>query len=100
MSIKNRIEKLENAAGVNSEFCTCRREILTRVIAPDLDRTETEYETLIAEAQKPEYCELCSKQIEKRLIIVQAVRGHDGPDHPATPGEPFATFNIGTRQPG
>ena len=97
MNIENRLTKLENAASVNSEFCTCRREILTRVIAPDLDRTGTECETLIAEAQKPEYCDQCGKLIEKQLIIIQAAKGSGGPDYPARPRETLATFRIDTK---
>ncbi len=79
MNIINRIEKLENAAGVGSEFCSCSGGIVTRMIKPDMDRPENERERLIDEAQKPEYCERCRKQIEKQLIIFQAVKGNDGP---------------------
>ncbi|CAN5384507.1 hypothetical protein BH20ACI2_BH20ACI2_09760 [soil metagenome] len=96
MNIDNRLTKLENIAGINSEFCSCRREVLTRVIAPDLDRTETEHDALIAEAQKPEYCDQCKKEIEKQLIIIQAASRNDT-QRETTPGEILATFNIATK---
>lgn len=100
MNIKNRIEKLENAAGVNSEFCGCPSRAAEKgcqMIMMDMDRSEHEREALIAEAQKPEFCDLCGKQIEKHLIIIQAAQSRDGPNHPARPGETFATFQIDTK---
>ena len=73
MNIKNRLEKLEKTSNLDSEFCACPREMVTSVIYPDLDRTEEEYQQLIAEAEKPEYCDQCRKRIEKKLIVVEYI---------------------------
>ena len=106
MNIENRIKKIENAAGVNSEHCTCQGGIVTRVIGPDVvDRTEKEWQKLIDEAQKPENCHQCRKVIEKQVIVIRPhsslrtdVRhgGHSKPRE-TKPGETFATFNIETK---
>ena len=77
MNINKRLEKLEKASQLDSEFCACHGGTSTRVIAPDWDRTEEEYQELIAEAQKPENCGQCGKIIEKRLIIVECVRSEN-----------------------
>ncbi len=71
MNIKNRLEKLEKESNLDSEYCACPREIVTGVIYPDLSRTEEESQRLIAEAEKPEFCEKCRRQIEKKLIVVE-----------------------------
>ena len=65
MSIQNRLEKLEAMANVNSENCVCPGEWQTRVIEPDWDRTEEDYQLLLAEAQRPEKCDGCGKLIDK-----------------------------------
>jgi hypothetical protein len=96
MNIQNRLERLEDAAGVNSEHCDCQREIITRVISPDTNRTDAETGRLIEEAQKSEYCDLCKKEIEKQLIIIQAASRNDT-QREAKPGEILATFNIATK---
>jgi len=88
MNIKNRLEKLETA--VNSESCACPGEPLTRVIEPDWDRTEEDYQLLLAEAQRPEKCDGCGKLIDKRIIIIEGVPSN-------TPNPNFATFNINTK---
>ena len=77
MDINKRLEKLERASHLDSEFCDCSREVVTRVIYPDLDRTEEEYQESIADAEKPENCNQCGKVIEKRLIIVETRGGND-----------------------
>ncbi len=89
MSIQNRLEKLEAMANVNSENCVCPGEWQTRVIEPDLDRTEEEYQLLLAEAQRAETCERCRKLIDKQIIIIQGVRSNI-----LNPN--FATFDINT----
>lgn len=73
MNITNRLEKLEKTLHIDSEFCSCSRETVIRVIEPDLDRTEAEYQELISEAEKPETCEQCGKLIQKRVIVIQGV---------------------------
>lgn len=80
MTIKNRLEKLEKTTHLDSEFCACQRYNVHRIINPDIDRTEAEYQRLIAEAQKPEYCDQCGKQIERQLIIIEGVRGYASPE--------------------
>ena len=97
MNIKNRLEILENAAGVNSENCTCQREIITRVILPDLDRTDDETERLTEEAQRPETCNQCQKVIEKQLIVIRPHNSLRTETRKTKPGETFATFNIQTK---
>ena len=80
MNIKSRLEKLEKSSHLDSEFCACRGEITTSVVLPDLDRTEEEYERLIAEAQTPGNCDQCGKVIERRLIIVEGVKPEESDD--------------------
>jgi len=72
MNIENRLTKLEAASNVNSENCACPRELQTRVILPDLDRTEEEYQSILAEAQRPETCERCHKLIDKQVRVIEA----------------------------
>ncbi len=71
MNIKNRLEKLESTKGVKAEYCSCQKEIVTRVIVPDRDRTDEEIELLFEQAQRPEKCLQCRMLMEKRLILVQ-----------------------------
>ncbi len=73
MNIKNRLTKLENAAGVNSEYCTCQGGIQTRVIGPGWDQTEEYYQSQLIDAQKDEFCERCKKLIEKQFIIIEGI---------------------------
>ena len=94
MDIKNRLEKLENVAGLNSEYCTCRSGKQTRVIGPDV--TEEEHQLKLAEAQKDEFCQRCNKLIEKQLIIIEVVNGNNGPRE--VTGATLATFNIHTNR--
>ena len=78
MQIRNRLEKLEAAANVNSENCACPDGLRTRVIGDTTwtDRTEEEYQLLLAEAQRPETCERCGKLIDKQIIIIEGVRSN------------------------
>jgi len=73
MHIENRLTKLEAAANVNSENCACTGGLQTRVIGPDWDHTEEEYQLLLAEAQRPETCERCGKLIAKQVIAIEGV---------------------------
>lgn len=73
MNIERRIEKLEKDSNINSIFCTCPGEIRTRVILPDLDKTEEERILEQAEMMKPKYCDQCRKLIEHRYIIIEPV---------------------------
>jgi len=73
MNLQNRISKLEGGSNKNGAFCSCPGEPRIRVIYPDLDRTEEEYEALIEEAMKPQPCDRCSRPIETQLIDVQYV---------------------------
>ncbi len=93
MNIQKRLAQLENAAGIGSELCRCTRQTETRVIEPDRDRTEEEFQSLLIEAQKGEKCEWCKKLIERRLIIIESVKGNNSP-LAAMPGVTFATFDI------
>ena len=63
MNISTRLEKLEQASNIDSEFCSCPGATLTRVIVPDIDEAEDAHQTRIAEAQKPEFCNRCGKII-------------------------------------
>ncbi len=90
MSIQNRLEKLEAMANVNSENCVCPGEWQTRVIEPDLDRTEEEYQLLLAEAQRAETCDRCGKLIDNWIIVIEAV-------HSDIPNPTAATFDIYTK---
>ncbi len=89
MNIQNRLNSLEAAANVNSESCACHGGRLTRVIEPCLDRTEAEYQLLLAEAQRPELCDRCGKLIEKQLVVIEGVRSD-------IPNPTAATFEINT----
>lgn len=73
MNIRNRLEKLEKGANLDSEFCSCSRETVVSVIEPDEDRTEEEDQRLVSEPEKPETCAQCGKEIEKRIIIIQDI---------------------------
>ncbi len=73
MTIQNRLEKLEKAANISSTNCNCPREWQTRVILPDLDKTEEQMILEQAERMKPERCEQCGKLIERRVIIVKPI---------------------------
>lgn len=73
MNIETRLEKLEAAANVNSESCACPNGLQTRVIGPDWDLTEEEYQLLLVEAQRPETCGGCGKLIDKQIIVIEGV---------------------------
>jgi len=91
MNLQNRLEKLETAANVNSESCACPGARQIRVIEPDLDRTEAEYQSLLTEALRPETCDRCGKLIENNwIIVIEAV-------HSDIPNPTAATFDIYTK---
>ena len=73
MTIQNRLEKLEKAANISSTNCNCPRERQTRVILPDLDKSEEDRLREQEERMRPKYCEGCGKLIEMRYRIIQPV---------------------------
>ena len=77
MTIQNRLERLEKAANIGSIHCNCPREWQTRVILPDLDKSEEDCRREREESMRPEYCDDCGKLIERRIIIVKPVEASE-----------------------
>ena len=73
MNIKSRLEKLEGKLfhDVNSDVCKCPTEGIFEINIIDIDESEDERKR--AESQKPQYCDICGKTIERtediRIII-------------------------------
>lgn len=68
MSIRSRLQKLENVTNINSEFCNCFG-------------LRTEFYLQLSEGKEPELisptisgiCAKCRKPIEKEMIIIEAI---------------------------
>ncbi len=73
MQIQKRLEQLEKDANIHSTNCACPREFRTRVILPDLDKSEEDRLREQEERMRPAYCDQCGKLIESRYIIINPV---------------------------
>ena len=66
MSIKNRLQKIENKMNLTSEFCACPREIVFKIIPFGARIEQTEIEL----------CEDCRKPIPKRPTATFNIDGN------------------------
>lgn len=70
MNIKTRIKKLEANSDIETNLCTCSPEIAVDVLLPDPHKSEADRELEIADWQKPKYCDICAKQIDRQMIEI------------------------------
>lgn len=74
MTIQKRLEKLENnCSNIDSIYCACPRENRTRVILPDLNKSEEDRLREQEERMRPVYCDQCRKLIETLYRIIVPV---------------------------
>ena len=77
MHLKDRLNRIEEKLNIRSASCACSRELVTDVILPDLTTTDAEREVRWQEATKPQFCEVCRKEIQVKHVRVEYV---DWPD--------------------